>query len=556
MTGFRAAAAAGVLAVLLATVALALPPAPTPEPALATALDGVSGARFRAHVEFLADDLLEGRRAGTRGYDLAARYVATEMEKLGLEPAGTDGTFFQEVPLIESRLVESRLRLKREGRAVKLGWRSDFLMRGDPQRTSFRVEAPVVFAGYGISAPELGHDDYGAADVDGKVVAVLMGAPDSLPSEERAHFASMTEKSREAARRGAAGLLLLHTPESERLVPWRRVAAPAEGKAVTWVHPDGTPEEVGSALAGRALLGPEGVEKLQALAGPGFAEALLASRSGSARPIDLGVVATLEGRSDHRRFSSRNVVGRLPGSSSRLAASHVVYSAHLDHEGVGEARDGDSIYNGAYDNAAGAAVVLEAARVLAGTSPRPRRSSLFVFLTAEESGLLGSAYFAAQPTVSPASLVADINVDMPLFLFPMAEVVAYGGETSSLGEIVKAAAAREGVALSPDPVPEQHLFVRSDQYSFVQKGVPAVFLMTGATSTDPTVDGSALLRDFLERHYHTPADDLNRPMDLASAERFIRVVVDAGWTVAQGDEPPRWKGDTFFGRIFGGRRAD
>jgi len=543
-------------AALAASAAVALPPAPAPGGTLAGILGAVSAARFRAHVEFLADDLLEGREAGTRGFDLAARYAATEMEKCGLEPAGEDGTFFQAVPLVESRLVEGRILLEGKGRAEELEWRADFLMRGNPREDEARVRAPVVFAGYGVRAPALGRDDYAGRDVKGAVVAVLAGAPDGLKGEERAHLSSIAQKAREAARHGAVGLLLLQTPDSERVLPWRRLSRASVGKTTTWVRPDGTPETAAPELEGAAMLSLGGVEKLAALAGRGFERAVEAAEKRSRRPVDLGVTVTLEARSENRRFTSRNVIGRLSGRDPTLASTHVVYTAHLDHEGIGKPVGGDSIYNGAYDNAAGSAVVLEAARVLADAPSPPRRSILFLLVTAEEKGLLGSAYFAAHPTVPAESLVADVNVDMPLFLFPVAEVVAYGSETSTLGDAVRAAAAREGLAVAPDPVPEEHLFIRSDQYSFVQRGVPAVFLMTGTDSTEPTVDGLARWREFLEHEYHTPGDDVGEPMDLPSAARFIRFAVDLGWSVAESSERPRWRDDSFLGRTFGQRRTD
>jgi len=546
---------AGTVLALVATAGLALtpPPAPTVAPSSA-ALDAVSAARFRRDVEFLADDSLEGRRAGTEGYDAAARYAAAELQKLGLEPAGDDDTFFQAVPLIESEVVESRLALRRGRRTKSLKWRDGFLTRGDPRRASTRVSGPLVFAGYGISAPELGHDDYAGGDVRGKVVALLPGAPAALPDEEQAHFASRAGKLREAARRGALAVVELSLSDSDGR-RFRGLASHARGETTTWIGPGGSPYDEDAPLPA-AILGPKGVEALLDLAPPDARSRLAVPPPGPGEPVELGVVGELEIRSEHRRLDSRNVIARLRGSDPDLSAEHVVLTAHLDHEGVGRERGGDSIYNGAYDNAAGAAVVLEAARALVRAHPAPRRSILFVLVTAEESGLLGSSYFATYPTVPRDRIVADINVDMPLFLFPIAEVIAFGSEASSLGDVIAAAAARQGLGVGADPVPEQHLFIRSDQYSFVRRGVPAVFLMTGTASTDPTVDGAALWREFLQSYYHTPADDLGRPMDLPSAERFIRFVVDAGWTVAQSEDPPRWRDDTYFGRLFGSRRAN
>jgi Zn-dependent M28 family amino/carboxypeptidase len=263
------------------------------------------------------------------------------------------------------------------------------------------------------------------------------------------------------------------------------------------------------------------------------------------------VSASLASRSEHTRVTSPNVVGLLEGSDPALRSTFVVCSAHLDHIGVLGAGDGDRINNGAYDNALGSAVVLEMARVLAGLGTRPRRSVLFLFVTAEERGLLGSDYFAAHPTVPRAGLVADVNVDMPLVLFPIAEVVAFGAENSTLDAPARAAAASLGLALAPDPMPEETIFVRSDQYSFVRRGVPAVYFAPGMRSSDPAQDGPRLFREFIERHYHRPSDDLSLPMDPDAIAVYTRANVALGWTIAQGPAAPRWKPGNFFGETFG-----
>jgi Zn-dependent M28 family amino/carboxypeptidase len=213
--------------------------------------------------------------------------------------------------------------------------------------------------------------------------------------------------------------------------------------------------------------------------------------------------------------------------------------------------NGDRTYNGAYDNASGVAVLLEAARALAGLRVRPARSVLFVFVTGEEKGLVGSEYFAQNPTVPGDRIVANVNVDMPLLLYPLADIIAFGAENSSLEEVVTRAASRVGLTQSPDPMPGENLFIRSDQYSFVRRGVPAVFLVPGFRSSDPGVDGAQAFRQFLQNDYHRPSDDLTRPMDLRSAERFIRANVLVGYAVASDPEPPRWKPGNFFGKTFG-----
>lgn len=527
-----------------------------PEGGLAAALAQVRGSAVRAHVEFLADDLLEGRQPGTRGYEIAARYVAAELKAMGLSPAGEGGTFFQAVPLLESTLREGEFSFttKTESSPVTLVAKTDYLMFGDSLHTEAEVLAPVVFAGFGVTAPELGHDDYAGSDVKGKIVAILPNAPARFPSEQRAHFASRLLKAENAARRGAVGMLFLRTPEDEARLPWDRVVQNTDA-TVRWLHPDGTPESTFPTLRGAAALSLAGTRKLFASSRVPLEGVFAQAAKGRPTPFALGATVRLKNRSEHRRFSSPNVVGRLEGSDPALKDTYVVFSAHLDHIGVGAPENGDAIYNGAYDNATGTAVVLEAARTLAALRERPRRSILFMFVTSEEKGLLGSDYFANRPTVPADKIVANVNIDMPLLLYPLGDVVAFGAENSSLDGVVAKAAAQTGLTQSPDFIPEENVFIRSDQYSFVRRGIPAVFLVPGLKSSDPKADGAKAFQEFFTRHYHRPSDDLSQPMDLGSVERFVRANVLIAYAIASDREAPRWKPGNFFGKTFGQLRA-
>jgi len=520
---------------------------------LADALAQVRGSAVRAHVEFLADDLLEGRQPGTRGYEIAARYVASELHAMGLSPAGEAGTYFQQVPLLEATLREGTVSITSAGAPapVALVEREDFLMSGDVSHTESEVEAPVVFAGFGVTAPELDHDDYRGIDVKGKIVAILRDAPARFPSEQRAHFASGFLKAQNAAGRGAVGMLLLRTPDEEARQPWTRLLQGADPASVRWLQPDGTPASTEPTLRGVAAFSLTGTRKLFASSSVTLDDVLAQVAKGRPSPFALRASARLTTRSDHRRLSSPNVVGRLEGADPALEGTYVVLSAHLDHVGIGTPEDGDAIYNGAYDNATGTGVVLEAARALAALRVRPKRSILFVFVTSEEKGLLGSDYFANRPTVPLESIVANVNIDMPLLLYPLGDVVAFGAENSSLDAIVAKAAAQTGLALSPDFIPEENVFIRSDQYSFVKRGIPSVFLVPGMKSTDPKSDGPKAFGEFFARHYHRPSDDLSQPMDLGSVERFVRANVLIAYAIATDREAPRWKPGNFFGKAFG-----
>ena len=519
---------------------------------LAAALAQVRGSAVRAHVEFLADDLLEGRKSGTRGYEMAARYVAAQLKSMGLAPAGDGGTYFQQVPLLESVLGSGEMSLTptKGTPPLALVTGEDYLMSGDPSATETAVEAPVVFAGFGITAPELDHDDYTGSDVGGKIVAILSNAPPRFPSEQRAHFASGRLKAENAARRGAVGLLLLRTPEEEAKLPWSRVVKNADSANVRWLRPDGQPESTQAQLRGSAVLSLVGTRKLFASSAVSLEDAVASAAKSRTRAFPLGT-ARLQSRSEHRRFASPNVVGRLEGSDPSLKDTSVVLSAHLDHIGTGAPENGDAIYNGAYDNATGTGVVLEAARALVALRERPRRSILFLFVTSEENGLLGSDYFANRPTASAGKVVANVNIDMPLLLYPLADVVAFGAENSSLDGLVAKAAAQAGLSLSPDFIPEENVFIRSDQYSFVRRGIPAVFLVPGLKSTDPSADGAKAFGEFFARHYHRPSDDVSLPIDLGSVERFVRANVLVTHAIASDRRAPQWKPGNFFGRTFG-----
>jgi len=523
---------------------------------LNTALEAIRPEAIRAHMRFLADDLLEGRGTGTRGYDLAARYVAAHFESLGLEPAGPGGSYYQTVPLREIRLVpeESSLVLMRGGKSEPLTLQKDFLMFGSALHTETQVEAPLVFAGYGVTATERGYDDYAGVDVRGKIVALLSGAPPSFPSAERAHFSSRVLKAENAARRGAVGMLFLRTQKDEQVFPWAAAARMSRQPSLRWLSPDGTPNDVQPEIRGGAWLSREVSGSLFSGAPKGFSEALASADRSEPQAFPLPVTVRIRTSGRHAPLESPNVLAVLRGSDPRLRDEYVVYTAHLDHEGIGEPRDGDSIYNGALDNASGVAQMLEVARAFTRLAAPPRRSVLFLAVTAEEHGLLGSDYFARYPTVPAAQIVANVNLDGGAILYSTVDVVAHGAEHSSLGGVVQRAAKRLGLELSPDPAPEQTFFIRSDQYSFVKQGIPAVFIFPGMRSADPGVQGASVFQNYLDARYHSPQDDMSQTFSFEAGATGARLNFLIGYDVAQQEDRPRWNPGDFFGRTFGHAR--
>jgi Zn-dependent M28 family amino/carboxypeptidase len=513
--------------------------------------------RLQAHIGFLADDLLLGRQPGSSGYNIAANYVASQFRQMGLLVAGTDGSYFQDVPLRQAFLEpgSAELTINRGNRSTTLVFVEQFYMGPSLGSTSSELETGLVFAGYGIEAPELEHNDYANIDVEGKVVVMLAGQPQSFPSEEGAHFASTTEKTRAAASRGAVGLLMVHTPRAKKRFQWERMKSRVGKPSMGWTRPDGEVQGIFKQIEGGALINHTAADVLFENAPVDLATILERDENGETLGgFDLDGTARMRQRSRHQDISSPNVVAVLPGSDPLLASEYVLYTAHLDHIGelhsdIVAEEHADRINNGALDNASGISVMLETARLLA-EGVRPRRSIMFLAVTAEEKGLVGSEYFAMNPTVPIHSIAAVVNLDMPLLLYDFADVIAFGAEHSSMGDFVRSAAQSHGVELSPDPFPEQNIFVRSDHYRFVQQGVPSVFLVTGVRSVDGGVDTQPIYEGFLKEHYHRPSDDLNLPIDYDAAAKFTRINTKIGELIANDPARPAWHEGDFFGRTF------
>lgn len=533
------------------------PPTPAdPELGVAvveTGLNKITREGIETHLRWLAADERMGRMTGSPEYDASADYVVEQFAGIGLDPAGDDNGWFQQVPMLANQIdVDSAtLTYHRDSGEGRMRWKEDFVMSGDKVRPETSIRAEVVFAGFGIHAPELGYSDYDNIDVQGKVVALFGGAPDSFPHNERAFYSSRLTKAEEAVRRGAVGTVSLRSRVDQKRYSWKRISENAGVRpGMSWVNLSGAAANYFPELQGSAVLNVPAAEDLFSRAPLSFEDALDAADAGTPLSTPLGIEVTLARQTDHETISSPNVVGMIKGSDPELANEYVVYTAHLDHVGTGAEVNGDSIYNGMYDNAMGVSLLIEAARAFKAMPEPPRRSILFIALTGEERGLVGSDYFAQYPTVPADALVANVNLDMPLLLYPLADIVAFGSEHSSLEGVIAEAVIPEDFVLAPDPVPEEVLFIRSDQYSFVKQGVPSVFLVPGFTSTDPEIDGGALFNSHLRTHYHQPSDDMSRPIDWDSAVRFARANVRIGLAVANDSARPRWNEGDFFGDKF------
>ena len=510
--------------------------------AIAQGAPQFSPDRIKSDVTFLSDDLLEGRNAGERGYDIAAHYVASRFAALGLQPAVAGG-WYQQVPFQESKLGDAGSRLTVGGKTFANG--NDILFGASQREPEQSFTAPVVFVGYGLDAPELGVNDYAGLDVRGKIVAVVSGFPKGMASDVGAHLSS--DKYRTAEKHGAIGVLNILTPTALQVRSWTKRAAAANEAKLGWVETTGEAHELAPGIRAYATLNTPAAEALFAGARKPLSAVLAEAERNGGKPkgFALKTQATFERTSTARKLTSPNVLGVLPGSDPTLRNEYVVVMGHLDHDGVDPTLKGDKIYNGAMDNAAGVATMLEVARALAADPNRPKRSILFAAVTAEEDGLLGSEYLAKHPVVGDGKVVGVVNLDMPILLYDFTDVIAFGAEHSTLGPIVARAAGRDGVALMPDPMPEQGLFTRSDHYKFVREGIPSVALATGWSNGGKEIAGG-----FLANHYHQPSDEVKLPFNWQAGAKFARINYLIAREIANAPEAPRWYADSFFGKTF------
>ncbi|HEU4877576.1 MAG TPA: M28 family metallopeptidase [Sphingomicrobium sp.] len=532
---------------LLPLAFLSVAAAPAPQ-AVAPA-DPAAAARVRGHIEFLADDLLEGRGTGTRGHEIAAAYVASQFRALGLQPAGDKGSWYQWVPLRRARLVQGKSNIAMStGGAFLPVSEYELGLRPSLTERSRDIDAGMVFVGYGISDQRLGLDDYAGLDVRGKIVVLLGGAPSGLPTEIAAHLGA--DKLRAAAAHGAVGMLEIGgRRSSDRPAGSPPVSLYSKRPAIDWIDQAGkSGDDWGSV---RVTLNASRAMGEQLFAGApktlAAVRAEAARKGGRPRGFALRPRLKIHSESTWEDFKSPEVVAKLPGSDPRLSAEHIVLMGHLDHLGLvtNPKPGGDAVNNGALDNAAGVATMLEAARAFTVSGKPPRRSVMFIANTGEELGLLGADYFAAHPTVPAASIVGLVDLDMPLLLYPFTDVIAFGAEHSTVAKAVADAGRQMGISVSADPMPEESIFVRSDHYRFVTRGVPAILLMTGYAN-----GGEAQWKNFLGKVYHTPADDLSQKIDWSAAARYGELNYRISRTLADADQRPLWYRGDYFGDLF------
>jgi Zn-dependent M28 family amino/carboxypeptidase len=500
------------------------------------------GQTWWSHIKVLADDKLEGRDTGSRGEREAQKYAAEQLKSAGAEPAGTDG-FYQPVKFVSRQIVEKdcSLALIRDGKREPLTLGEDAII-GTRIMPTPEVEAPLVFAGYGLKVPEKNYDDFAGIDVRGKIVVIFSGSPSEIPGALASHYQTMAERWKVLRAAGAIGMVSLMNP-AVMDIPWSRIALNRAHPTMDLDYPEFNETE-GAKLA--VTINPASAEKLFAGSGHTFEEIVALGKERKPLPhFPLTASISAKTKVEVTQVESANLVARFPGTDPALKDEYVVLSAHLDHIGIGEPINGDRIYNGAMDNGSGSALVLDLADSFKKHPEKLRRSLLLVLVTGEEKGLLGSKYFAAHPTVPAKSIVADINVDMFLPIVPLKILTVFGLDESDLGERTREIAQSFGVKVQPDPEPLRNVFIRSDQYNFIRHGVPSVMIAVGAEPGSPQ---QKIFKDWLTQRYHAPSDDVNQPVDLGAAAQYEEIVRALLLNVAGQDLPPRWKPDSFFRR--------
>jgi Zn-dependent M28 family amino/carboxypeptidase len=508
----------------------------------AQAAEHFDGKTWWDTVKEISDDKYEGRDTGSKGEHQAQEFIVGKLKALGVQPAGSKG-YFQSVKLRTVEIDEPHctLALVRDGQAqaLTLGEQAYFSTR---YPLAPKVDAPLVFVGYGLNIPEKNYNDFAGLDLKNKVAVILTGSPADVPSALSAHYQSRAERWKALKAAGAIGIVQIQNPASVDL-PWARSSLNRNHPSMDLVGPE-FDETSGSQLA--IAFNPAHADLLLQGSGHTFAELAALGKDRLPLPhFPLTVSLSATTVTHSRDVNSTNIVARIPGSDPKLKDEYVVLSAHIDHVGIGEPINGDRIYNGAMDNGSGSSLLLDIARSLKQTHTTLKRSLLLVWVTGEEKGLLGSKYFAEHPTVAPKSMIADINTDMFLPIVPLKILTVYGLAESDLGDRVQQVGDHLNVQIQADPLPLLNVFIRSDQYNFVRHGVPSLMIDVGAAPGTPE---AATIKAWRTERYHAPSDDANQPVNLATAAGYEELIRALVIEVANDPKRPQWKQDSFFRR--------
>jgi Zn-dependent M28 family amino/carboxypeptidase len=512
----------------------------------AAALGTINENKIRAHTQFLSDDMLGGRGVGSQGEELAIRYIAAQFQSMGILPGAANGSYFQKVPMVATKADPSMALSFQVGNdTVTAKYGDEFIATTPLQRESASLrDKELLFVGYGIQAPEYDWDDFKDADVEGKVLLFLnndpnTGDPEFFAGNARLYYGRWTYKYEMAAKMGAAGAIIIHTTPSAGY-PWRVVKTSWSGEqfALPLSEPRVKVEAWITEAKIKDILEPAGID-LQTL--------YAAAERREFEPVPLGINVSVEVQSTVRKMAGTNVLGVLPGSDAQLKDEVVIFTAHNDHLGIGDPVNGDSIYNGALDNASGVASIITIAEAFTQLPTPPRRSILFMAVTAEESGLLGSSYYAMHPTFPPEKMAANFNVDGINIYGPTRDIVILGLRKSNLGTLFVEAAREQARVVLPDQMPEQGSFYRCDHFSFARIGVPCCTLDFGHDAIGkPEGWVKERIDEYIENHYHQPSDEYDPQWNLQGAVMDLQLLFQVAMKVANQEEMPQWTpGDEF-----------
>ena len=517
--------------------------APTDTASVPAPADGITAALLAKHIKVLASDEFQGRRPFTTGEEKATNYLASEFKKLGLQP-GPNGSYFQAVPLVEiTGKPDPTATVAGNGKTLTLNYRTDYMVLTEQEKPTVEIKnSPLVFAGYGVVAPEYKWDDYAGLDVKGKIVVVLINDPGNAGNDTTlfkgkamTYYGRWGYKYEEAARHGASGILIIHDTKPASY-PWTVVQSSNGGAKL---HPQ-TPDHGASKVAIEGWLALDAAKRLFAAAGQNYDEAYAAANKPGFHGKTLGLNLSTTLHNTITRKTSKNVVAVLPGTTR--PKDYIIYSAHWDHLGIGPAIAGDSIYNGALDNASGCAGLLAIANGFMQAKEKPARSIIFLAVTGEEQGLLGSNYYAQHPLFPVANTVANINMDELLAFGPMRDVTITGYGQSELDDYARTAAKEQNRYVIPYQHPETGSFYRSDHFSFAKVGIPALY---ASGSFESRLHGKAFAetqrKDFEEKSYHQPSDQYDPKWDLRGAEQDARLLFRIGQKLASETTFPQWK---------------
>lgn len=509
-------------------------------------MNGIDTHIIRSNIAWLADDKLKGRLPGTEGYQMAVDYVVDQYRKIGLAPGGDYGTYLQNLIIRRSVLVNSSataLLTDNSGNVDTLEFLKDFTPVPHPLKESANAKGQLVFAGYGIEIPG-GYSDYKNIDPKGKILVIVAGAPDGLHSTLTAHLSNSGNKVNTAYKKGAVGVMLIN------LNPRPGSNTNSAIQMNVAMNPQKT-EAYGRGFTGNLAVAINSnkamLSRLFLQSGKRLETVLTSIKQGLPSSFELSLTLAVNYKTTHNDFESQNVVALIPGTDKVLKNEYVIHSAHLDHVGIGRVVNGDSIYNGAHDNASGVASLLEIARIYKNSGAKPKRSILIVMVTGEEMGLIGSSYFAANPTVPKGSIVANVNTDMPTVIAPLLSIVPLGAEHSTMMKHVQFAASQLGLEVENDPEPNENRFVRSDQYSFVLNGIPALHIKYGTKTNVPGFDLVAFVKQWRAKYYHQSADGMDGIFDFAAAKVYVQLNFLVSYSIAQTTARPVWNEGDLFG---------